>query len=77
MKPSNLPATHTGRIHTSGIGTTKGTVKVAKLIQNRLTWRDVETGQLYSKVTGCVRPCNVWDRRCLDTDTVAPINPEG
>lgn len=68
------PPTHTGRIYARdrGVSSKVPTVKTARLIENRLTWRDAETGQLYSKVTGCVRPCNVWDTRTLDLDSVFP-----
>lgn len=66
--------THTGRIYTPARGASSKapTVKTARLIENRKTWRDAETGQLYSKVTGCVRPCNMWDTRTLDIDSILP-----
>lgn len=67
------PATHTGVLILPPRGYNAAPVrKTVRLNENAKTWRDVETGQLYSKETGCVRPCNIWDSRTLDLDTILP-----
>lgn len=70
------PATHVGDIHQGRPGRQYGhTTKRVQLVEHKATYEDAATGQRYSKKTGCVRPCNMWDTRMLDLDTVAAIDP--
>lgn len=65
--------THTGIIE-SFVPGKKGVIKrTALLIENAKTWRDAHSGQLYSKTSGCVRPCNIWDKRYLNPETIKRI----
>ena len=63
--------THTGTLETYYGG--KVVKREAQLIENKVTWRDAHTGQRYGKTSGCVRPCNLWDRRTLDLTSIEEI----
>lgn len=68
------PATHTGTITSSHPGKAGRTTETAELVEHAATWEDKATGQKYSKKSGCVRPCNMWDTRMLELETIKPIN---